>query len=91
MWTQTEIQPRPQTTADPHTLHCEAETEPARLQGPMCLGTEEHQKFIRNSYLDDFNHTKYTSVYKEIALEINVHWTEEEGASIVQTFPLLQH
>ena len=55
----------------------------------MCLGTEEHQKFIRNSYLDDFNHTKYTSVYKEIALEINVHWTEEEGASIVWTSPPL--
>ena len=53
------------------------------LQGPICLGTEEHQKFIRYSNLEDFNHTKYTSVYKEMSLEINVHWTEEEGASIV--------
>ena len=78
-------------TADPHTLHCAAETEPARLQGPMCLGTEQHQKFIRYSNLEDFNYTTYTSVYKEMALEINVHWTEEEDASIVQTFPLLQH
>ena len=70
-------------TADPHTLHYEAETEPARLQGSMCLGPEQHQKFIRNSNLEDFNHTKYTSVHKEMALEVNVHWTEEEGASIV--------
>ena len=77
-------------TADPHTLHYEAETEPARLQGSMCLGPEQHQKFIRNSNLEDFNHTKYTSVYKEMALKVNVHWTEEEGASIMQTFPLLQ-
>ena len=64
-------------TADPHTLHYEAETEPARLQGSMCLGPEQHQKFIRNSNLEDFNHTKCTSVYREMALEINVHWTEE--------------
>ena len=45
-------------TADPHTLHCAAKTEPARLQGPMCLGTEQHQKFIWNSKLEDFSHMK---------------------------------
>ena len=53
------IYPRPQMTADPHTLHCAAETEPAKPQSPMCLGTEQHQKFIWNSKLEDFNHTKY--------------------------------
>ena len=53
------IYPRPQMTADPHTLHSAAETEPAMLQSPMCLGTEQHQKFIWNSKLEDFNHAKY--------------------------------
>ena len=46
-------------TADPHTLHSVAENESARLQGPMCLGTEQHQKFIWNSKLEAFNHMKY--------------------------------
>ena len=44
----------------------------------MCLGTEQHQKFIWNSKLEAFNHMKYISVYKEMTLEISVHWTEEE-------------
>ena len=90
MWTQTEDTPQAADDRDPHTLHSAAGTEPAMLQGSMCLGPEQHQKFIRNSNLEDFNHTKYTSVHKEMALDINVHLTEEDGASIVQTFPLLQ-
>ena len=59
MWTQTEDTPQAADDRDPHTLHSAAETEPARLQGPMGLGTEEHQKFIWNSKLEDFNHMKY--------------------------------
>ena len=47
---------RPQMTADAHTLHSAAKTESARLQGPMCLGKEQHQKFMWNSKLEHFNH-----------------------------------
>ena len=65
-------------TADPHTLHSAAKTEPAMLQGAMCLGTEQHQKFIWNSKLETSTKQITSSVYKEMALEINVHWTEEE-------------
>ena len=64
--------------SDPHTLHCAAEIEPTRLQGPMCLGTEQHQKFIWNSKLETSTKQITSSVYKEMALEIIVHRTEEE-------------
>ena len=46
-------------TADPHTLHSAAEIETASPQGPMCLGTEQTQRFIWDSNLDVFHHTKY--------------------------------
>ena len=65
-------------TADPHTMHSVAENESARLQGPMCLGTEQHQKFIWNSKLETSTKQITSSVYKEMALEIIVHRTEEE-------------
>ena len=46
-------------TADPDTLHSQAETEPARLQSPMCLGTEQPQRFVWDHKLEVFHHTKY--------------------------------
>ena len=46
-------------TADPHPLHSAAETEPASHQGTMCLGTEQPQRFVWDSKLEVFRHTKY--------------------------------
>ena len=77
-------------TADPHTLHCAPEQSLPGHRAP-CAWAQNNTKSLYGTVNEKTSIIQSTSsVYKEMALEINVHWTEEEGASIVQTCPLLQ-